>query len=295
MKNNIKFFLSILIAGSLWGTTGIFTRNLFPLGINGIRLTFARCILASVIVFIIIIFKDKSLLKIKLRDLWLFFGSGVCSFLFFSFCYMNSISQNSLSAAAILLYTAPVFIALISIPVFKEKLDIKGILALILAISGCILVAYNGDIKITSAGLIYGLGSGLGYALYSIFGRLSIRKYSSLTTTFYTFLFGTVGSIFFVDIKTTYSCLQNPKALVLTVSCAIVTTILPYLFYTYGLTGVKASAASIIATIEPVVASILGFAVFGETLGVLGIIGIAVVVVAIIILNTESFSLKKQI
>lgn len=294
MKSKIKYIIFILLAGSLWGLTGIFTRELLPYGIDGIRLTFARSAFTLVVIFFIILFKDKSLLKIKLKDIWMFLGSGILSFLFFSFCYMNSISKNSLSAAAILLYTAPIFITVISIPLFKENLNIKKAVSLIAAITGCVLVACNGTITVTKIGLVYGIGSGLGYALYSIFGRIATEKYSSLTITFYTFLFATTGSAFFVNLKTLGGCFKSEKAIVLTLLCSVLTTILPYLFYTRGLTKISPSTASIIATIEPVVASVIGFLFFSEELNIFGVFGIIIVIGSIIFLNTPSFTLKKS-
>ncbi len=285
MNKNLKCFLSIIIAGSLWGTTGIFTRTLTPLGVSGTDLTFVRAFVTFIAVAVIILFKDKSLFKIDLRDIWQFFCSGIFSFLFFSICYMFSIEKNSLSAAAILLYTAPVFIAIISVPVFKERLTAKSAVALVLAVGGCTLVALNGDIKVTKIGLLYGLGSGIGYALYSIFGKISAKKYSSFTITLYTFLFASIGGIFFTKPKTLILSFGNPKALALTLLCAVVTTLLPYLFYTYGLSRTKASTASIIATVEPVVASLIGFAVFKENLKIFGILGIITVVFAVFLLN----------
>lgn len=286
MKNKKLSVLFVLIAGCLWGTTGTFTRPLSALGIDGIKLTFMRSLISVFALFLIILFKDKKLFKINLKDIFVFIGSGILSFLFFSICYMYSIKLNSMSAASVLLYTAPVFIAIISVPLFKQKITLKTSCAIILTVLGCTFSALEGNFKMSKIGLLLGLLSGLGYALYSIFGRLAEQKgYSTLTITFYTFVFASLGGIFMTDIKATATSLFSAETLILTVVCAIVTTVLPYLFYTEGLSGLTPSTASVTASIEPISASVFGLLVFGEKISFLGILGIVLIVGAIFILN----------
>ena len=100
----------------------------------------------------------------------------------------------SLSTAAILLYTSPIWIMLMSVVFFREKLDRRKILALALAFAGCVLVSGISGNGITPVGLLVGLGSGIGYGLYSILGTVALRKYSPFTVTTYTFLFAAAGS-----------------------------------------------------------------------------------------------------
>ena len=292
MKNKQISVLFVLLAGCLWGTTGIFTRTLDTMGINGIKVTFLRSFIAAATMFFIILFKDKSLFKFKIRDIWVFIGSGIFSFLFFSICYMFSIKLNSMSAASVLLYTAPIFIAFISVPLFKEKITLKTALAIILAVAGCTFSALEPNFSMSSSGLVLGLLSGFGYALYSIFGRIAGNKcYSTLTITFYTFLIASIGGLFITDIKATYSALQTPRSILISIACALVTTVLPYLLYTSGLKGLTASVASVTASVEPIAASLAGFIAFNENIKLFGILGIVMIVCAIFILN---FNCKRK-
>lgn len=98
--------------------------------------------------------------------------------------------QTSLAVAALLLYTAPVFVMLMSLLCFGEAFTRTKALALLLTFSGCACVTgvFGSSLTLTLSGLLYGLGSGFGYALYSIFGKYAVRKYSSLTITAYTFI-----------------------------------------------------------------------------------------------------------
>ena len=154
----------------------------------------------------------------------------------------------------------------------------------------------SGEIAGTTSGLsplgiLIGIGAGVGYALYSIFGRYALdRGYSSATISLYTFLFATVSLVFIVPVSSIYNKVASGntiKDILLSFGIAIVATVLPYLLYTLGLSGVENGKAGIIASVEPVVATILGMAVYHETLTPLSIVGIVLVLVAVVLLNRK--------
>lgn len=233
---------------------------------------------------------DRNKLKIRLRDLGWFLGLGICSILLFTVCYFKTITLASLSVAAILLYTAPIMVMLMSLLLFREKLTKRKCLALALAFAGCMLVTgMGGKGHISAAAIGFGLTSAFGYGLYSILGTFVLRRYAPITVTAYAFLCAGLGALIIcrpLDVCRKIQAVPKPgSALFLIALTAIVTAALPYLFYTIGLSSVKASSASIMASVEPVVATIAGWAVFGETLTALSLAGIVLVLAAIAILN----------
>ena len=123
-----KHVFSILAAGSLWGLMGLFTRHMTALGFDSPGTLIIRCGLAAIGFGLTIVFSNPGLFRIHLRDIWCFLGSGLCSLLFFTYCYFQAISILPLSAAAILLYTAPSMVMLMSLIVFHERLTAKKIL-----------------------------------------------------------------------------------------------------------------------------------------------------------------------
>ena len=287
MKKQGLGMVMILAAASMWGTIGFLTRMINPLGFSSLSLIFYRALTTAVIMGIIILFKDKSLFRIKLRDIWIFIGSGVISFFAFNVCYMLSIGENSLAVAAILLYTSPVFVMLLSMLFFKEKISAKKTAALICALCGCALVSFGGEVKISFAGLLLGVGSGLGYALYSIFGTVALnRGYSTFTITFYTFLFASVAALSCADFSLTLPLfVSNVMNVAIIALFSVWVTVLPYLLYTRGMEYNNATVASIVSTVEPVVAALFGFFAFGENPGASGAAGMALVILSIVILN----------
>lgn len=156
-----------------------------------------RCGVAAVCFGLTLLFTGPAQFKVKLRDLWCFLGSGVVSLLFFTFCYFQAMTLMSLSAAAILLYTAPAIVTLFSALLFKERLTAMKLVAVVLAFLGCALVSGlgSGSMTLSTAGILYGLGAGFGYAMYSIFARFALeRGYSSNTINFYSCLLAAVGA-----------------------------------------------------------------------------------------------------
>lgn len=268
---------SVLLAASLWGCIGIFTRNMLEFGFTSAQIVGVRAFITVTIMFFIILFTDRSLFKVRVRDLWMFFGTGICSFLFFNVCYMSSIGENSLSVACILMYTSPIWVAVLSIPLFKEKLSSVKVISFILCFGGCIMVCLSKSLKLTKIGLVFGLLSGLGYALYSIFGKYAAAKYNTFTVTFYTFLFASVGALPICELPKLTGLLHDGKNVLFSIGVAVFSTLLPYLLYTFGLSRIGAGKASVIAILEPAVAATVGALYFKESMGVIGFIGIITV------------------
>lgn len=271
----------VFTAGVLWGSMGIFVRTLNAKSLVSMEIVALRAIVTTMALVLFLLFYDRSAFKIKIKDLWIFIGSGIGSILFFNFCYFKAIAMTSLSVAAILLYTAPAMVMVMSYFLFNEKFSKRKVFALILTFIGCVFVTgVIGDAQsVSGTGILVGLGAGLGYALYSIFSRFAIeRGYTSFAITFYTFLFAAFGSVVFVDMgKVTSVAIKSTGMVIFSILFGIICTVAPYLLYTIGLKYVENSKASIIASVEPVAATVIGFAVFHEKIGIMGIVGIVFV------------------
>jgi drug/metabolite transporter (DMT)-like permease len=259
------------------------------LGFESSGTVIVRCSIAAVLFGITLLIKDRSLFRVHLRDIWLFLGSGLCSMLFFTYCYFQAINLTSLATAAILLYTAPSMVMVMSLFIFREKLTANKVAALVMAFLGCCLVSGlgSGSLALSTKGLIYGLCGGFGYALYSIFATLAMNKgYNSLTINFYTCLFAAIGAcIIWGGTGPIVMAFSSVKPAVSSLTMGLVSCYLPYLLYTRGLRDVEAGKASIMASVEPVVAAIMGFAVFHESMSFLGALGILLVLGAVVVLN----------
>ncbi|MBE6871519.1 MAG: EamA family transporter [Ruminococcaceae bacterium] len=276
----------IVIAGVLWGGMGIFVRTLSPWGLSSLQITFIRCIVTSVLLILYLLITDRNALRIKLRDIWIFLGSGILSILFFSVCYSSAIVLSSMPVAAVLLYTAPAMVTVMAAIFFREKLTAQKIAALVAAFAGCVLVSGIGtDTRLTAAGFLTGLGAGFGYALYSIFGKVALKKYSVMTVTTYTFTVAAVAAMPFANIpQILQASVENELGWLVVLLTGVVTGVIPYVLYTQGLKNTEASIASIVASVEPLTATVLGVTLYQDRLSFGNVMGIVCIIGAIIIL-----------
>lgn len=284
--------LFVILAGTLWGSMGIFVRRLNNQGLESMEIVAIRAIFSAIILTLVLAVYDRNLLKIKWKDLWCFLGTGICSIIFFNYCYFRTIVLTDLSVAAILLYTAPSMVMVMSLVLFKEQITVQKILALICAFLGCVLVtgAIGSDVPLSLAGLLLGLGSGLGYACYTIFSRYAIQRgYTSLTITVYTFIVAALCVLPLVDMgKVTNVVISHGSNFLFMMVFAVLTTIIPYLIYTIGLNYIELGKASVIASVEPVVATLIGVVVFHESLSLWSLVGILLVLLSLVILGVKT-------
>ncbi|KPU45627.1 putative inner membrane transporter YicL [Oxobacter pfennigii] len=283
-------YFYIIIAAILWGTVGILGKKLGESGFDNLQIVFIRAMGACVALSLFLLIKDKNLFKIKPRHFIYFIGTGILSFVFFNWCYFIAVNKTSIAAAAILLYTAPTIIMVLSSILFKEKMTQNKILSLVLTFIGCLLVTVfvqgTGQ-QFTITGILAGLGAGFGYALYSIFGRYALEKYHSLTVTCYTFIFASIGLVPITDIKEMFILFSDINAIIYAILLSMAGTVMPFLLYTKGLSNLETGNASIIATLEPVVAALLGIILYNEPVTVFKIAGISLVIFALYIIREK--------
>lgn len=289
--------LFIITAGILWGAIGIFVRELNAAGLNSLNIIFIRAIFTAVIIFAILLITDRKALRIRLKDIWMFIGTGIFSIVFFNGCYFSAMNYTSLSIAAILLYTAPAFVMVMSVFLFKERFTKVKLIALVLSFAGCVFVSgiFSGEsLALSPKGFLFGIGAGIGYALYSIFGTYALRKYKPLTVAAYTFLFACIGSLPMADVKLVYTELSSSIHLfIYALLLAIVSTVLPYIIYNQGLKYTPAGTASIMASVEPVSATLWGLLVFHEKMDLWNVLGMVCVLGSIVLLNVKTNTNKK--
>lgn len=277
--------LFIIVGASLWGTIGIFVQGLYDYGLTPLQVVTIRVLTAATIIVLFLLIKNPSLLKIKIKDFKYFIGTGILSIVFFNWFFFTAIQETSLSVAAILLYTGPAFVTIISRFLFKELLTTQKLLALLFTLVGCVLVIGLFPLeqtRISLYGVAVGIGSGFCYALYSIFGKYALAKYHSQTVTAYTFIFASIALLPISGLWKIENLLTTTPIWGYGISLGLFPTVLAYILYTKGLEKVETSKASITATIEPVVASLIGIFIFGDLLTGWQFIGIFIVLSAVI-------------
>ena len=280
-------YASILLAAALWGIIGLWNRRLMAGGLSPTSIVVVRNFGGMALLAGIFAARDRSVFRVRREHLKYFFGTGVVSILLFTVCYFTCQKLCSLAVASILLYTAPAIVVVLSALLWKEPVTKKKMLALTLTILGCALVCgiFAGNVTVTLSGALLGLGSGFFYALYSIFGRYALAHYDSMTVTVWTFFFAGPASLVMLRPKEMAVAFSEPKMWLVAVCLVVFSTVLPYIFYTKGLSCVESGKASIMASLEPVVAALAGVFMFGEPMTVMTAVGIVLVLSGVVILR----------
>lgn len=283
----------VLAAGTFWGSMGLYVRHFNAAGLGTMEIAWYRNLFGLLAIGIYLAVFHRELLAFRLKDLWCFLGTGLGSLFLLNITYYTAMQYTSLAVAGVLLYTAPIFVMLLSALLFHEQVTKRKLTALVLAFLGCALVSGIGsDSQISTPGLLWGLGAGITYAMYSIFGRFAIdRGYGSWTITFWSFVFSFAASSFLCDWQLVGTVLIRPAEILWAAAMGLTTGFLSYVLYGLGLETMENSRASILASVEPVVAALFSLFLFQEPMGLGSAIGILLVLSAIVILSRN----KKQV
>ncbi|KUG02882.1 permease of the drug/metabolite transporter (dmt) superfamily [hydrocarbon metagenome] len=281
--------LLILLAAVLWGTTGISARYindvypLSPLTIGAWRLLFASPIL--ILISYLSKGNEEPLQKPHL-GIFLIYGITVATYQlsFFSAVTLAMVSTATLIAIC----TSPVFVAILSRLFLKERLNIRVFLALVLSISGTILIMdiYQLNFSLDSdqsLGYLLALGAGLSYATYAVAGKSLLAHYSPLRIVSITFSLGALFMLPFIPVPSDLPI----KVWGILLFLGVVPTALAYIIFTTGLKSTTATSASIASLFEPLTATFLALTFIGERLSLIQSIGAILLFSALAIISVR--------
>ena len=291
-----------ILSGIMWGSAGIFVRKLSELGLNSVSIVETRIIVAIIIIIADLLCLDKKLLKIKLKDLWIFICAGIFSMLGLNLCYNFAINELTLSLSAVLLSLAPIFVLILASILFKEKLTLQKTVCAILALIGCILssgvLEEVGAMKWTTIGIIIGTLGAFFYGTYSIFSKIAMLKgYHSFTVTIYSLMAVGIALLPFTDWLKVWEIIQIDPAPMsgFLLLHSLLTSVLPYICFTIALNYVEAGKVAILASGEPIAAMLFGIFFYQEIPTVLSLIGLFTVLFALGLLTIPFTKLKKNL
>jgi DME family drug/metabolite transporter len=282
----LRGYAHVGAAAVLWGTLGVAARSIFAAGLTPLQAASWRALGAFALLLVFSLLAGGSALRIERRDLPLLAAYGAVSVAGFMTVYFTAIELTTVATAAVLLYTAPAWVVVLARAFFGEPITPMKAVAVLLTFGGCILVVGAvgpGAVHLTPAGLLAGLGAGLTYALYSIFGKTALRRLTPLTTVVYTLGFGALSLLMI----TRGLPPLPPGSLAPLAYVVIFPTALAYVLYIGGLRWVEAGRASVVATLEPVVAALGGAFLLREPFGVAQWIGAGLVLGGVVLVQGE--------
>ena len=279
----------VLGAASLWATFGIFAKYLYEAGYQPLELASVRALVGFAGAALVALPRMMRGVRVPRRSLPFLAAYGIIGFALFGLLFLGALEHTTVSISVALLYTAPVFVALISAVLWHERFGRTRALSLALALTGVMLVtgAARGVALGTAAvpvnALLFGLGSGLGYALYTVFSKVATERHGPFASLFWSFGFAAIA----------LGALASPiaplarasgTALLLLLGLGIVPTLIPYALYLAGLRHLRASTAAMLACIEPAIAAAFAALLLGERMDALQVAGMLLVVAAAVLL-----------
>lgn len=293
-----KGYFDIFLSGMLWGLLGVFVTTLNAYGISSSVSAFIRMFFGIFSIGAIMLLTNGiKAFVIDKKGLLICVILGIFSQGMFNYCYNASITSTGIATASILLYTAPVFVCIMSKIFFKEDINNYKKFALFINILGCVLTVTGGNfsnMQFSYIGIIFGVSAGFLYGLMTIISKTTTDKYNSFTILFYSFIFGAVFLFFTVQPYETLVENFNVPVLITSILYGLIPTAISYVLYMRGLSKKpETSKVPIIASIETVTAAFIGFIIFNENFGMIKLIGILCVLLSIVLMNFN-FKNKKH-
>jgi len=261
----------IIIAASLWSTIGVAS----VLSTNPIVLPVFRSIFASIVALFIRRYLNRSSLMAGLALGVLFAAYPIAAVI------------AGVGLAAFLLYTAPLWATLIAL-ILGERPGIKGVLGVSLVLVAMVLIgAQSISGAINPFGIALGLLSGISYGSYIAIARYYARGGNEIDVSWgaipYTLIITVPVALVYSFMTHTWGLMVKP--ILWGAYLGIVTTVIPYRFFAMGVSKVKASTASVIATVEPVLAALWGFLFFNQVPTALTLIAYILIIMASVMVS----------
>jgi DME family drug/metabolite transporter len=280
----------IALAAVLWGTLGPAARVALGAGIEPLELSFWRALLGGALFGAHALARGR--VRLAPRDLPAVGAFALLGVALFYLSYFRAVRAGGAALAAILLYTAPAWVALASAIWLGERMTARKLAALALTLAGVALVALgsggaaggSGDVRIGGEALGWGLVAGVAYAAYYLFGKRYFARYEAPTVLFHALPAGALALLPAVRFAPKDAPTWAAIAFI-----AIVPTYLAYLVYGVGLRRVEATRAATVATLEPVVAAALAYTVWDEALRPLGYAGAILVLAGVLVIATSGW------
>ncbi len=276
----------IFITGCLWGSIGLFIRLMSDAGASAALISFLRMAFAFVILAIVTVARSGiSAFRVSGRTLLFSAALGLVCHGVYNVFYSWAVNLTGMTVSAVLLNIAPVFTAVISALCFHEKITRHKCLALAVNVIGCVLAATGGQFDgalLSLTGILCGVAAGLCYSLSAIFGRLAGEDSDSFVISTYSYLFA--AAFLGIFLKPWAQPIHvTPAILGLGFLYALIPTAIAYLLYYRGIQQIQESSkVPVLASIETVVAAVIGVLVLGEELRLVHYLGIAIVMASIV-------------
>ncbi|OGO47938.1 MAG: hypothetical protein A2Z30_04980 [Chloroflexi bacterium RBG_16_64_43] len=280
-----------LIGTAAWATTAIIMRTLMQ-GLNIAPLTLAvwRDVTVVAVLFLVLRATAPHVLRIRRTDLPFLLLHGGISLAAMNALWALSLGYNGATLSTVLIYLAPGVAALGGWAFLHEPITRWKITAIVLGLAGVGLIVgvSTQGYRLTPVGVVIGLTSALGFAAFSLTGKVAARRFQSTWTgLFYGFVFATLALIV-LALAMRSPAVQFDSRLGVGLLVLAAPTLLGYGFFSAALRYLPASVATLIASLEPALTAVMAVALLGERLAPVQWAGSGLIVAGVMLVQRET-------
>jgi len=304
-RNRSKGYALAVLAAACWATGGLTAKWLFtssgsvppgwrvqPLGIpiDPSALSGGRALSAALLLGAYLLVTRRSELKVRANELPFLAVFGVVGLAAVHYSYFKTISLTNVATAILLEYLAPIIVLIVSVLFLGERLTWTLPTGVALSVTGCALVVGalgGGGLEVSRAGIVWGLLSAAFFASYSLMGTYAAGRFSPWKLLFWGLGFASVFWLVILGPDAVLGVFRTPASALAVVYVAVMSTIVPFGAFLQALHYIEPTRATVTATLEPVLAGLGAFILFGETLTITQLLGGAMVILAIFVVQSS--------
>lgn len=277
MKESVQAKLMLSAAMVIFGTLGVFTRNI---GVTSGELALYRAVLASVLIGFYLVFIKKGELNLKNagRELPLLLASGIAMGINWILLF-QAYRYTTISAATLSYYFAPVIVTVASPLLFHERLTAKQIICFVMSTLGLVLIIGIGGGEETAGitGILFGLGAAVFYAAVILLNKF-IKNVAGIQRTILQMLAAVVTLLPYVAVSSGFNLnLLDGTGWACLLTVGLFHTGITYCLYFSALKDLTGQEAAILSYIDPLVAVIISVLLLGEPMTLMQLIGGALI------------------
>lgn len=277
MKESVQAKLMLSAAMVIFGTLGVFTRNI---GVTSGELALYRAVLASVLIGFYLVFIKKSGLNLKNagRELPLLLASGIAMGINWILLF-QAYRYTTISAATLSYYFVPVIVTVASPLLFHERLTAKQIICFVMSTLGLVLIIGTGGGEETAGitGILFGLGAAVFYAAVILLNKF-IKNVAGIQRTILQMLAAVVTLLPYVAVSSGFNLnLLDGTGWACLLTVGLFHTGITYCLYFSALKDLTGQEAAILSYIDPLVAVIISVLLLGEPMTLMQLIGGALI------------------
>jgi drug/metabolite transporter (DMT)-like permease len=299
MKKNWMIYGMLFFATATWGSAFI-AGKIAVQSFEPATVAFLRFLGAVVLLFPLMWIMEKNRKKPTLKDYGLFAVLGLTGIALYNICFFIATKQAPVIKSSLFIASNPVLIVLLSGVFLKETITKNHIIGMVIALTGAAFIITDGHIlSLFQLGFetidFVLLGAVISWALYSVVGKVVLKKYSAVESTTYAVAFGTIFLAPFAFAETSWQDITqaNLSTWVAIAHMSIFVTVVSFIMYYYGIKEVGAAKASIFINVMPVSAVLMATLYLGETFTLSHGIGAVFVLTGVYIgTNTKLFKRK---